>query len=89
MSDWVFYLAGALFTIAGALALYRIARGPKLLDRMIASDMLLTTMMCAFGAEMVYNGHTRTLPVVLVLAATAILGAVVVARYVSRTGNHP
>jgi multicomponent Na+:H+ antiporter subunit F len=87
MSDWVFWTVGVLFFAASLLALYRIARGPKLLDRMIASDMLLTTLICILGAEMVYNSHTRTLPLMLVLAATAILGAVVVARYVSRRGQ--
>lgn len=87
MTEWVFYIAGAAFVIAGGLALYRIARGPKLLDRMIASDMMLTTLLCAVGAEMVYNGHTRTLPVMLVLGATSFLGAVVVARHVSRSSH--
>ncbi len=87
MSEWVFLVVGVLLTAAAALALYRIARGPSILDRMIASDMLLTTIICAMGAEMVYNGHTRNLTAMLVLAATAFLGAVVVARYVSRRGS--
>jgi multicomponent Na+:H+ antiporter subunit F len=64
-----------------------VARGPSILDRMIASDMLLTTIICAMGAEMIYNSHTRNLTAMIVLAATAFLGAVVVARYVSRRGS--
>jgi len=87
MTDWVFYIAGAAFIVAGILALYRIARGPKLLDRMIAADMMLTTLLCAVGAEMVYNGHTHTLPIMIVLGATSFLGAVVVARHVSRSAH--
>jgi len=87
MSGWVFLVVGIMLTAAAALALYRIARGPSILDRMIASDMLLTTIICAMGAEMVYNSHVRTLPAMLVLAATAFLGSVVVARYASRSGH--
>lgn len=87
MSAWVFLAVGLLLAAAAAMALYRIARGPSILDRMIASDMLLTTIICAMGAEMAYNGHTRNLTAMLVLAATAFLGAVVVARYVSRRGS--
>jgi multicomponent Na+:H+ antiporter subunit F len=87
MTEWVFIAVGALLTAAAVMALYRIARGPSILDRMIASDMLLTTIICAMGAEMAYNGHTRNLTAMLVLAATAFLGAVVVARYVSRRGS--
>ncbi|GAA3749987.1 hypothetical protein GCM10022239_26630 [Leifsonia bigeumensis] len=87
MTEWVFLVVGVLLTAAAVMALYRIARGPSILDRMIASDMLLTTIICAMGAEMVYNGHTRNLTAMLVLAAAAFLGAVVVARYVSRRGS--
>jgi multicomponent Na+:H+ antiporter subunit F len=87
MTEWVFIAVGALLTAAAVMALYRIARGPSILDRMIASDMLLTTIICAMGAEMAYNGHTRNLTAMLVLAATAFLGAVVDARYVSRRGS--
>ena len=87
MTEWVFLVVGVMLTAAAAMALYRVARGPSILDRMIASDMLLTTIICAMGAEMIYNSHTRNLPAMIVLAATAFLGAVVVARYVSRRGN--
>lgn len=87
MNEWVFIAVGVLLTAAAGMALYRIMRGPSILDRMIASDMLLTTIICALGAEMVYNSHTRSLPAMLVLAATAFLSSVVVARYVSRNGK--
>jgi len=87
MSEWVFILVGAMLSAAAALALYRIIRGPSVLDRMIASDMLLTTIICALGAEMVYNSHTRSIPAMLVIAATAFLASIVVARYVTRKGS--
>jgi len=81
----IVYLAvGVLFSAGAFLALYRVVAGPSILDRMIASDVLLTTLMLIVGAEMVYNGHTRTIPVMLVLAATAMFATVAVARYVSK-----
>ena len=81
----IIYLAvGALFTIAALLTVYRIVRGPSILDRMIASDVLLTTLILVVGAEMVYNGHTRTVPLMLVLSSTAIFATIAVARYVSK-----
>jgi len=87
MNEWVFIAVGLMLLVAALLALYRIIRGPSILDRMIASDMLLTTIICALGSEMVYNDHLRSLPAMLVLATTAFLGSVVVARYVSRRTN--
>ena len=78
------WIAGGLFAATAGLALYRIVRGPSILDRMIASDVLLTTLMLVVGGEMVLNGHTRSIPLMLVLAGVAIFATVAVALYVSR-----
>jgi multicomponent Na+:H+ antiporter subunit F len=80
----IYLLVGVLFTVAALFTVYRIVRGPSILDRMIASDVLLTTLMLVVGAEMVYNGHTRTIPLMVVLASTAIFATIAVARYVSK-----
>jgi multicomponent Na+:H+ antiporter subunit F len=78
------WVAGGLFTAAALLALVRIVRGPSILDRMIASDVLLTTLILVVGSEMVVNGHTRNVPLMLVLSAIAIFATVAVAKYVSK-----
>lgn len=78
------WVMGVLFAAAAVLILVRIVRGPTILDRMIASDVLLTTLILVVGAEMVVNGHTRTVPIMLVLAAVAIFATVAVARYVTK-----
>jgi multicomponent Na+:H+ antiporter subunit F len=82
--DLIYVGVGLLFTAAALLTVYRIVRGPSILDRMIASDVLLTTLMLMVGAEMVYNGHTRTIPLMVVLASTAVFATIAVARYVSK-----
>ncbi|KQO82517.1 MULTISPECIES: monovalent cation/H+ antiporter complex subunit F [unclassified Frigoribacterium] len=78
------YVVGALFAFAGLASVIRIVKGPSILDRMIASDMLLTTLICVLAADMVFSGHTRTIPVIIVLALSAVFGSITVARYVSR-----
>ena len=80
----VSWVVGVLFAFAALSSVLRIVRGPSILDRIIASDMLLTTLICVLAADMVLGHHTRTLPVVLVLALTAVFGSITVARYVSR-----
>ena len=77
-------VAGAILAVAALLALWRVIRGPSIVDRVIGSDVLLTTLILVVGVEMVANGHTRTIPLMVVLAATAILGTVSVARFVTR-----
>jgi multicomponent Na+:H+ antiporter subunit F len=73
----------AMLSLGAGAALFRVVRGPSILDRMIASDVLLTTLLLAVGAEMVVSGHTWSIPLLLVLASTAIFGTVTVARYVA------
>ena len=80
----VYLAVGILLTITAVLAVVRIVRGPSILDRIIASDMLMSTLILVLGTEMVMNGHTRTVPIMLVLAATAVFGSIAVARYVSK-----
>ena len=74
-------IAGVLFAVAALCALYRIVHGPTVLDRVIASDVLVATVICVLGAEMAFNDHTDTLPVLLVLALFAVLGSLSVARF--------
>jgi multicomponent Na+:H+ antiporter subunit F len=73
-----------IFAAAAVLTLWRIVRGPSILDRAIASDVLLTELMCVLGAEMAINQHTRTLPVLLVIAAVGVFGSISIARFVAR-----
>lgn len=76
-----------IFAVAALLALVRIVRGPSILDRVVASDVLLTEVICLLGAEMVLNGHTRSLPVLLIIAAVGVFGSISVARFVARRDN--
>jgi multicomponent Na+:H+ antiporter subunit F len=76
-----------VFAIAALLALIRIVVGPSILDRVVASDVLLTEIMCILGADMVINHHTRSLPVLLIIAAVGVFGSISVARFVARRDN--
>lgn len=78
------WIVGVLLTASAALAVYRIVRGPTILDRMIASDVLLTTLMLVVGTEMVLEQREDLIPVLLVLAGTAAFGTIAVARSVSK-----
>ncbi|MFD5224085.1 monovalent cation/H+ antiporter complex subunit F [Microbacterium sp. NPDC058342] len=76
-----------VFGIAAILCVVRIIRGPSILDRTVASDVLLTEVMCVLGADMALNGHTRNIPVMLIIAAVSVFGSISVARYVARRDN--
>ena len=78
-----------VFGIAALLTIIRIVRGPSILDRAVASDVLLTEVLCVLGAEMAINGHTRNVPVMLIIAAVGVFGSISIARFVARRDNTP
>ncbi|BDV29397.1 monovalent cation/H+ antiporter complex subunit F [Microbacterium terricola] len=73
-----------VFSVAALLTVIKIVVGPSILDRAVASDVLLTLVMCVLGAEMAINHHTRTLPVLLIIAAVGVFGSISIARFVAR-----
>ncbi|SDM80006.1 multicomponent Na+:H+ antiporter subunit F [Cryobacterium flavum] len=87
MLQIVAVVASVMFAVGALLSVYRIVIGPSVLDRVIASDVLVATIICALGAEMALNRHTDTLPVLLVLALFAVLGSLSVARFLPGRDN--
>lgn len=91
MSSLVFdilVVAGSVLLGASAIiALYRIVRGPSILDRMIATDVVLASIMCGLGGFMALSHRTDLLPVLIVLAMLGFVGSVSVSRYVSKSDS--
>ena len=87
MNDVLLIAIYIVFAVAALLTLWRIIIGPSILDRAVASDVLLTEVMCILGAEMAINQHTRTLPVLLIIAAVGVFGSISIARFVARRDN--
>ncbi|GGM59825.1 membrane protein [Thermopolyspora flexuosa] len=73
-----------LFAAAGILALTRIIRGPSVLDRIVATDVLLATIVAAIAAEAAYTGDATALPVLVVLSILGFTGSVSVSRFATR-----
>lgn len=70
-----------LLTVTAACALARMVRGPSLLDRVVATDVLLSTMIGAVGAEAAINRHATTLPILVVLSLLGFVGSVAIVRF--------
>lgn len=82
-------IAGAVgLSLTALAAVVRIVRGPTILDRMVASDVLLTTLLLAIGIDMVVRDHTEGVPIMIAIAATGTLATIVVALYVRRRAAH-
>ncbi|MBX3311623.1 MAG: sodium:proton antiporter [Microbacteriaceae bacterium] len=79
-----YWIIGAILVISVVLAIIRIIRGPSIIDRVVASDVILATILIGLVFEMVVNKHTSTMPIVLVVSMFGITGTVAVARFMSR-----
>jgi len=78
------WVASALLAAGAVLCLVRIVRGPTLLDRLIAADVLLTSVILILGAEMIINAHSRNVTLMIVIAAVATFATIAVARTVAK-----
>ena len=81
------WVAGIALTTAALLVLVRIVRGPTMLDRVIATDVLVAVIVCAVGVEAAVFRHGTTLPVLLTVSLFAFISAVSVARFIIPNGE--
>jgi multicomponent Na+:H+ antiporter subunit F len=78
----VLVLAYALLGGGALLALVRLARGPSLLDRVVASDVLLVIVAAGLAVHAALMRDPTLVPVLVVVSLLAFVGSVSVARYV-------
>jgi multicomponent Na+:H+ antiporter subunit F len=78
----VVVLAFALLGGGALLALYRLARGPSLLDRVVATDTLLVIIAAGLAVHAALFQDPTLIPVLVVVSLLAFVGSVSVARYV-------
>ncbi|WP_026549638.1 monovalent cation/H+ antiporter complex subunit F [Arthrobacter sp. Br18] len=79
----VTYVVGAILALAAACALYRAARGPTILDRVLALDVVLAIIGAALATRMVVTGNLDNLVFLVVASVVGFIGSVTVARFVT------
>jgi multicomponent Na+:H+ antiporter subunit F len=80
-------VAAILLGLAAILLTYRILVGPTLADRVIATDALLVTAMCAVLLVAADTERGVGLDTVFVVALLGFIATGVLARYIERRGN--
>lgn len=71
----------AMLGVAALLLVVRIARGPTMLDRVVALDVLVAVVICGLALEAAVRRHTTTLPILVVLSLLGFVGSVSIARF--------
>lgn len=83
MLDYAYWITQALLALGVLCAIYRVFKGPSVLDRVISVDVILIIVGSVMLVDMVYNRHTDLILFVVVTAVIGFLGAVAIARYVA------
>jgi multicomponent Na+:H+ antiporter subunit F len=79
-------VTGLLF-VAVCFALIRLVRGPSILDRIVAVDVLLAIVVCGIAAEAAITRDATSLPILVVLSILGFIGSVSVARFAPRSAR--
>lgn len=77
----VVLVCGALLGVAAVLALVRAEKGPSMLDRAIALDILTGALVGAIALEAAWSRRIDTVPILVVLALVGFVASVTVARF--------
>jgi multicomponent Na+:H+ antiporter subunit F len=80
----VVLICSLLLAAAVILAVVRAERGPSMLDRTVALDVLTTTLVAFVGLEAAWSRRTDTIPVLVALSLVGFVGSVTIARFASR-----
>ncbi|GAP54810.1 hypothetical protein AHiyo6_13750 [Arthrobacter sp. Hiyo6] len=89
MMQLVLAITAVILSLAAAGAIVRIAIGPSLLDRVLASDVLLAIIGAALCIDMAVNRHLNNLMLLVALSIIGFIGSVTVARFVADRRDHP
>ncbi|MCG2802914.1 MAG: monovalent cation/H+ antiporter complex subunit F [Cellulomonas sp.] len=77
----VVWVCAVLITAGAALAIVRAERGPSMLDRTIALDVVLTTLIAAVALYAAAERRADVVPVLVVLSLVGFVGSVTIARF--------
>jgi len=79
--DVVVVVCGVLLTLGALLAIVRAEKGPSMLDRTVALDIVVTTMIAAIALYAAYYRRADVVPLLVVLSLVGFVGSVTVARF--------
>lgn len=82
MLDWAYWITQFFLALGALCAVYRVYKGPSVLDRVISVDVILIIVGSVMLVDMAYHRHTDFILFVVVTAVIGFLGAVAIARYV-------
>lgn len=85
--DWVLLSCAVVLSISAVSVVVRMVIGPTILDRAVATDVLVVLVVCGMGLHTARTGEGWAVSAMLALTGLAFIGTVAFARFVAR--EHP
>lgn len=84
LHEFINYLVFPILSVAVLLILYRFIKGPSIIDRIIALDLIITTGIGFIAAYSILTNRPSFLDVSMILALIAFLGTVAFSYYIQK-----
>lgn len=84
LPEWVALTALTMLSAAMLLALYRLAKGPSLPDRIVALDLIASLSVGFSIVFAIYTGQARYLDIAVIVALVIFIGTVAYATYLKK-----
>jgi multicomponent Na+:H+ antiporter subunit F len=75
------WVCGALIAAGAVLAIVRVERGPSILDRTVALDIVVTCLVAAVALYAALERRADVVPILVVLSLVGFVGSVTIARF--------
>ncbi|MEX0790953.1 MAG: monovalent cation/H+ antiporter complex subunit F [Actinomycetota bacterium] len=80
----VYTVSLVILAVAGALCLFRVAQGPSMAERIVASDTLVLVVVASLAAAAARSGSGVNASVLVVVALVGFLGTSFLARFIEK-----
>lgn len=84
LHEFLFYIVVPILSLSVILILIRFIKGPSIIDRIIALDLIITTGIGFIGAYSILTNRSSFLDVAMILALIAFLGTVAFSYYIQK-----
>lgn len=84
LHDFIYYIVTPILSISVIFILIRFLKGPSIIDRIIALDLIITTGIGFIGAYSILTNRPAFLDVAMILALIAFLGTVAFSYYIQK-----
>jgi multicomponent Na+:H+ antiporter subunit F len=82
--DFYYYFMLPVLSVSVLLVFVRFVRGPRIVDRVVALDLLITTGIAIIAVYSIITHQSTFLDIAMILALIAFLGTVAFSYYLQR-----